>query len=555
MLKRKLLAIATTVALAVGSFAPTFAATGPERAFPQSDNWTSPAVTPRVLKWGGPVNMMPYWYTEALQRSDMDNAVLNYYKQWREDYFKKSYAGAANGSDVYGVIEGHITGGTSENEGIWKNIELISASEHTGYGMIIFATMAGYPGDNGQCKEDFDALVRTYRQLERPNHLMSWGVPKSYDIFKVAQSSEHLASLPSSATDGDFDVAYALILAEKQWPGQSPFGESYLKMAQDMIDNGIAKDLIDKNSKRILLGDWHSEGIRKGWTPKSLFNPYVTRSSDFMFENLRAFAEYTNSTDNKALFNAAIDECYNILEYFAQNLNSGTGLLPDFMTNIDGKVAAAPQSIYEALSEPFPAGAYSENSCRLPQRLALDFLHSTDPRAKKFTDLLGDFIGTKNGGAWGPVWDKVRDGYMLNGDVIDWSTKPALGKSSGINALQFISGFVSATMVDSSINLGEGFVYLANSHAKAAGAEDPYFKDTLTLMNMLMISGNWWYPAKASTPVNPPVVTEWKLNASYTQGDRVSYNGLIYDCIYTHTAHSETWAPGTPGIWFWQLVK
>lgn len=583
MKSKKLLALVTSAALLVTTFLPAFADVSAEKAFPQSGNWVSPSTTPRILQWGGPVNTMPYWYTEALKKKDMDNAVVEYFNKWRSDFFKYSYAKNGGTAGEYGVIEGHITGGTAENTGMWKNTELISASEHTGYGMVIFALMAGYEGDNGQCKADFDALVKTYRQLERPNHLMSWGVPKSYDVFKTAQDEANKADLPTSATDGDFDIAYALILAEKQWPNGSIHGESYLKMAQDMIDNGIAKDLIHPTTKRILLGDWHSKGINEGWAPKLMFNPYVTRSSDFMFENLRAFKDYTRVKENKALFNDAIDECYRILDVFSKEHNNGTGLLPDFMINAyveDGtmpdwkqdekgnwieiqvpnykfsdKIIPAPQLVYDVLSEPFPSGAYSENSCRLPQRLALDFIHSNDQRAKTFTDMLGDFISTKNSGVWGPVWDKVRDGYMLNGDLINWPTNPSLGKYSGVEALQFVSCFVSSCMVDNGLSLGAGFSFLANTHTSDLGVGDPYFKDTLTLMNLLMISGNWWYPSVNDAPVVVPNIPTWTLNTTYSQGQKVLYNGKQYDCVYTHTAYAETWAPGAPGIWFWQEVK
>ncbi len=584
---KKVMAFALSFALAVGTFSPAFAATS-NKAFPQSDDFTSRSVAPRVLLWGGPINLMPHWYTKAVEKASMNSAVVAYYKQWRDDFYKV-YTQDASGKDI-GVIEGHITGGTAENEGDWKNAKCVAASEHVGYGMIIFALMSGYDGDNGEAKAKFDSLVRLYLGLKRENNLMAWAVPEDVNLFKNALNEDKIATLPYSATDGDFDIAYALLLADKQWPNDATHGSTYKQLALNMIENGIAKDLIFPTTKRIALGDWHTFGITDGWadgtSKKDLlqFNEYVTRSSDFMLENLRAFAEA--SPANAPLFNSSIEECYKIFEAFNANHNKdangvSTGLISDFIINdytfklkagsttkyivtFGTTIQPAPEEVYQALDENFPVKAYSENSCRVPQRLALDYVLSaapaagaTDSREKtiKQLNLISAFANGKIGGAWGPIWDKIKDGYYLDGTSMDWGTEH-LGNSNGINALQFLSCFVSSSVVNNPISLGSGFGTISGMHAKASGVADPYFKDTLSMLNLLLISGNWWSPRDSANQNPPtPVFNEWTVGVQYTQGDMINYNNKIWQCKYTHRADSPTWFPGAPGIWFWEAVK
>src|SRR5262249_60196008 len=82
----------------------------------------------------------------------------------------------------------------------------ITTSEAHGYGMIIFALLAGY---DSQAKQYFDGMFNMFdkhRSKNNPNN-MSW----------VIDSSELPSKNQGSATDGDMDIAYALLLADAQW--------------------------------------------------------------------------------------------------------------------------------------------------------------------------------------------------------------------------------------------------------------------------------------------------------------------------------------------------
>ncbi|MGG7176364.1 carbohydrate-binding protein [Clostridium paraputrificum] len=54
-----------------------------------------------------------------------------------------------------------------------------------------------------------------------------------------------------------------------------------------------------------------------------------------------------------------------------------------------------------------------------------------------------------------------------------------------------------------------------------------------------------------SGDVDPPIPSdnEWKSGVSYKLGDKVTYKGKTYECIFAHTSH-EGWLPGTvPTLW------
>ena len=81
-----------------------------------------------------------------------------------------------------------------------------TSSEAMGYGMLI----AVYMSD----KKTFDSFW-AYVQAHMANGLMSW---------QVSSGGTSSGTQVSSATDADQDMAWALIMADKQWPGGSYLG-------------------------------------------------------------------------------------------------------------------------------------------------------------------------------------------------------------------------------------------------------------------------------------------------------------------------------------------
>src|SRR5215470_16972487 len=149
-----------------------------------------------------------------ITQTDMNNSVKSHYDNWKKTYVRQSN-GVTPGGGYYVFMKG--TGG-SGNE--------ITTSEAHGYGMIIFALIAGY---DSQAKQYFDGMFNMFdkhRSKNNPNN-MSWVIDKS--------------ELPSkdqdSATDGDLDIAYALLLAHHQWGSNGNI--DYLSQATKIITKGV----------------------------------------------------------------------------------------------------------------------------------------------------------------------------------------------------------------------------------------------------------------------------------------------------------------------------
>jgi len=92
-----------------------------------------------------------------------------------------------------------------------------SNSEGIGYGMEI----AVYMDDQAT----FDKLWQ-YEQIHRgTNGLMDWEISPTGGVLGSG-----------AASDGDEDMAFALVMADKKWGGQGSLSDTYLNHAKKLID-------------------------------------------------------------------------------------------------------------------------------------------------------------------------------------------------------------------------------------------------------------------------------------------------------------------------------
>lgn len=179
----------------------------------------------------------------AITQEELNKDIITFYEQFK--FGNDSYPGylfhyPSPDDHIYYINAGY-TGEIPEG---WNGIGAASQSEATGYGMIIFALMAGY---DSEAQRYFDGLFNLYLTYKSNlnNYAMSWIVPEIYD-----------PGLPrsASATDGDLDIAYALVLAHHQWGSAD---RDYIGAAKNIINNGILEYDISHTTKRLLLGDWN----------------------------------------------------------------------------------------------------------------------------------------------------------------------------------------------------------------------------------------------------------------------------------------------------------
>jgi endo-1,4-beta-D-glucanase Y len=352
----------------------------------------------------------------------LDDATRAAYDDWKAAYLRKGcggwYVESSNGS--------------------------MTVSEAHGYGMLIEVMIAGHdPG----AKAQFDGMVRFYEDHPSTGQppLMAWSQDSSCQSDRGG----------SSASDGDLDIAYALLLADKQWG--SCEGIDYKAKALALLD-AIRQHELDATGSYVLLGDWVSpDGEHYD----------ATRSSDFMPGHFAAFAEAQPGGGWALPLGAG----YSMIEALQDAHSPATGLLPDFIRDPLGSPAPAEPNFLERDVD----GAYSFNACRDPWRLGSHFLTTGDERARAAANRIEDFVRESTGGdAW-----NVKGGYWLDGSPI-----------ADYLSLAFVAPLGVGAMLDPTRQSWLDALWDVTRQQSDEG----YYADTLRLLGMIAMSGNWWAP-------------------------------------------------------------
>ena len=362
-------------------------------------------------------------------QTQLDNDVIHYYEQWKKDFLvdastkkKKAY---------------RVAFGLSESKRA-----SVTVSEGQGYGMLITVLMAGYDPD---AREIFDGLygfVKAHRSQEQTG-LMAWKVDTQH------QKSNF------SAFDGDADIAYALLLADKQWGSAN--GVNYHLAAEIMIDD-IYSNVIGPCSKLPMLGDWvHYDG-------KSC-NQFTVRSSDLMLANFYAFSAVEKRWQTVA--EASIGAIKQLQDDYAAKTN----LLPDFFLS-DNKQGYRPAS-KEFLEGPYD-GDYYYNACRTPMRIGAYTLLHKDSALNKRLQNLSLWLERSSNSKVG----NIHAGYQLSGQPL---------KNSSYDTSIFISTFAIAAM-----HSKEQSLWLNRLYEHVYKLHIDYYEDSVTLLSLLILSGNYW---------------------------------------------------------------
>lgn len=380
------------------------------KPFPQHTTYTKGAILPNHLN-----------------QKSLDNNTVNFYWQWKNRYVKQ----AADKSQTY----------------IWferpGNKQCVS--EGQGYGMIIVALMAGA---DQSAKPVYDALFRYYQlhPARKGQYLMAW-----------AQDKKGVSTDRSSATDGDMDIAYSLLLADKQWGSRGNI--NYLKAAKLLIAD-IMKYEINRQQFTILLGN-DVEADSEDY--------FDTRTSDFMPSHFKAFRAVTGD----ASWDKVTNNTYRLFTRMQQKYSPDAGLVPDFIQQVNKNPHPARPMYLESKYD----GCYNYNACRVPWRVAADYLLYGDERAKVITSKINHWIRSTSSD--NP--DNISAGYTLAGN--DLPTRH-------FEALSFIAPFTVAAMTDSKNQqwLNHTWDYLLHFKLK----DYDYYDNSIKMLNMIILSGNYW---------------------------------------------------------------
>ncbi|MER8232809.1 glycosyl hydrolase family 8 [Streptomyces sp. NPDC094049] len=356
-----------------------------------------------------------------------DQKVVDYYNRWKSAFVRQNC-----GNGWYQVIS--------------PDADHPYVAEAQGYGMVVTATMAGADPD---AKKIFDGLVK-------------WKIDHPSSVNPNLLAAEQDTACKSvnggdGATDGDMDVAYGLLLADKQWGSTGTY--NYKDLALKHIA-AIKKDELNPTSKLLKLGDWSSSGDQYYW---------ITRTSDWMVDHFRAFRAATGDTTWDAVRTAHQTQIARLQSTYA----SGTGLLPDFVVDTNSTPKPAPGKVLEDPND----GAYWWNACRTPWRIGDDAVTSGDATSLAAARKMNSWIKTKTGGD--P--NKIAIGYKLNGTQI----------SSGSEAA-FFAPFAVAAMTDPG---SQAWLDALWTKMLATPIDtSSYYSASIQLQVMITVSGNHWVP-------------------------------------------------------------
>lgn len=401
----------------------------------------------------------------SVGQATLNSDVLTYYNYWKGKYLKKS---TANASHYY--ISAGSTGGSNE---------AVTQSEAHGYGMVITALMAGADANAKTYYDGLYGMYDTHRSANN-NNLMQW------QVF----ADEHNARL-GSATDGDMDIAYSLLLAHHQWGSSGTI--NYLAAAQKMITNGLKASYVYST-------------LRLGLSDDATSDHLSSRPSDWMFDHMRAFKAHTNDV----IWDQLAANLYSVYERIYTNYSSNTGLISDFI--MYDPAQPAPPGKPQA-DEGNTTGDYSYNACRVPLRLVMDFAHYGTNSPKPYLTKMVSWARNKTGE--NPT--KFAAGYKLNGTALS---------GSNFESGCFISPMIAASVIDASNQkwLNDGWAYMK-------GSKDGYYEDTYNALCMLFVSGNWWIPSNATQTNIAPTVSLTSPNnmASFTAPANITINANAAD--------------------------
>ena len=406
-------------------------------------------------------------------QAEVDAAVAAAYDRWIARFLKTGCGG-------YYIDGGSGTGFTGDT---------VSFSEAHGYGMLVTVIMAGH---DPKAQERYDGLLKVYRGLPSINNpgLMAAGFTKD------CKGSQNLMpkmgegpSIPDSATDGDLDAAFSMLMADRQWGSAGP--TNYLAEAKKSIA-AIKAHEINAETSFILLGDWadvKADYYPKNYGPASPFgkaykNPakhlafyYGTRSSDFMLDHFKAFGA---ASGDAPYWGKVVDAHYGLIAKIQGQFSAATGLLPGFIVAKTADMAMpAPANYLEDVSD----GEWDYNACRDPWRIATDWIATGEPRAKLAVTKMNEWVKKTTGSD--PA--KLVDGYKLDGST----------KGHAATDATFIAPFGVSAIVDAS---NQAWLDKVWAHIKGGDCtpsppdSNCYFADSIGLISMIAMSGNWWQP-------------------------------------------------------------
>jgi endo-1,4-beta-D-glucanase Y len=287
-----------------------------------------------------------------------------------------------------------------------------TTSEGMAYGMLIAVYMAD--------RKTFDSLWQ-YVQGHISSGLMNW---------QVTAAGGSTGGMTNSAADADEDMAWALVMADKQWPAGS-----YLGAAKTLLMNIKSQEINASNN--VKDGNFPNAGsTHPDYAAPDYYKVFATVSNDSSW-NAVTTAEYAQLTGAQ---------------------NASTGLIPDAIGG----------------------STFGYDACRAPWRVGLDYCWSGSAASKSFlTPMVSYFMQVSQSGS---SVSSIKIPVPTSGGTGQFSS----GAITGPAAVSALMSASNQTLVNGSWN----YLYSLVSSASNPGSAN-YFSATLGMISLLALSGNF----------------------------------------------------------------
>ncbi|GAA2025768.1 glycosyl hydrolase family 8 [Catenulispora yoronensis] len=422
-----------TLGLMTATASQSAHAAGPAHAFPSHQTYK--------------VGVMP-----SASQAVRDAAVQKQYDSWKATYL------------VHGCATNEYYVSTKGDKDATNNGPV---SEGQGYGMNIVPLMAGY---DANAQAEFNGLWQLVKDHEDQYGMMQWQLDGKTCKY-------YSSGAPDGATDGDLDIGYGLILADKQWGG-------YQADALNWLSNFYAHNVAP---------DGHLKCEDDG--PNT-----DTRPSDQMIDHLRAFAAYDSAHD----WNKVITRTEAVDSSLVSNYSSAYGLLPDFVVGAN----ATPQPAPAHYQENQPDNIVGYNSIRVPWHMGTDALLNGTAASFELSDATKWSNCAKQVSGANP--GKVYPHLNLN--------------CTGYNTTDLAEEAGDAIGPSAMAAGDQAWTDTIWSYLQTNPYGDGYFGESIKTLVMIVMAGDYWSPAASSTP--PPAnnfsVSDAPASGTVTAGSSVS---------------------------------
>jgi endo-1,4-beta-D-glucanase Y len=251
---------------------------------------------------------------------------------------------------------------------------------------------------------------------------------------------------PNSASDADFDIAFALLMAHYQWGSGGTY--NYQNLAATEIQRCRSYD-INAGTYSVRPGDaWNDWGY-----PSYYFPAFF-----------RVFGEFEGGS-YQTTWNNVVARCLNNIN---TNRNTSSGLVGEICA-----VDTGARRYDNPCSGGCDGNLYKYNSCRVPWRYATDWLwygNATNSSGNE-VNLLASF--------WNGIAPaNVRDGYRISDNSVEGSVNNACFVGPAGCSLMYSSTYSS--------RLNEYY-----TRTLSFDVNESYYNGTLQVLTLLLMTGNF----------------------------------------------------------------